>query len=152
MEVPDRAAHRVRGIDESERAPGMAAGAGERDAVADRPEPHGDKSSQTAAVHFDPDVRRFRPLGEEMLHAPQVAQALFAHDAHEEQVVFGLDPGVLHRTQDGEHEHDAACVVADSGSEEGVPALTHRHVRAFGEHRVEVAAEADRPLTGTAAA
>ena len=78
-----------------------------------------------------------------MLHAAEVAQALLADDPDEVHVVVRLDPGFLHRAQHRQHHHQAAGVVPNAGGEESVAAPPHRHVGAFREDRVEVAAESD---------
>ena len=56
-----------------------------------------------------------RALGEQMPHAAQIAQSLFAHRADEQDVVTGLDASLFHGSNKTQEHRQAHRIVANAG-------------------------------------
>ena len=89
-------------------------------------------------------------LVEQVLHAAQVAQALFADVADEGDRARRLHVARLERADDGEDHGQAAAVVADARPANHGALLRGLDVGALGEHGVEVRGEHEVRARGRA--
>ncbi len=140
VEVDHRLRHGGHGIDQAEGAVGVAAGTLEGDLVTPGPHALVHHPVGVGAVHGEEggDLALVPALGEQVARAAQVARALLAHIAHEQDVGLGLDLGGVQGAHIGQQGGEAAGVVADAGRHEPVALAMDLHVGAFGEHRVLV--------------
>jgi hypothetical protein len=90
--------------------------------------------------------------GQQVPHAAQVALALLAHGADEENRALGLNPRLVERARDGEQRRQPAAVVGHAGRAHQPRRLApHEAVRPLGEDRVEVRAQDEQRLSGAPA-
>ena len=83
-------------------------------------------------------------LLEEVADAAQVAQALLADRAHEEDVALRPQSGRVHGADVLEKGREPGRVVADARRVEPGAFPSHLHVRAFGKHGVEMGGDHDQ--------
>src|SRR5215471_13131187 len=98
----------------------MSAIAAHRDFIATAAEALGDDGVGTRAIYHNEGCNRRRPprLLIDVAHAAQIALALFADIADEQQWRAVFDFGRGERSGDGEQSRDAGRVVGDAGSVE----------------------------------
>src|SRR6266545_7112531 len=80
-------------------------------------------------------------LIKEVLHTPQIPQALFPNRRDERDGAVRLSAAPGERPYDGEQHGQAAAVIADAGSPDDVALTRSSNRRVFWKHRVEVRAE-----------
>ncbi len=117
-EVGEAVAEDDDGIGSTGVGPGVSSGTGDGDAKAPAAEGAGDDGAAAAAFEDDGcgDAIAVGGAGEQMAHAAQVADALFADVCGEEDGDGWLDLGVTERGGEGEQTGEAGGVVADAGS------------------------------------
>jgi hypothetical protein len=105
------------GIEGAGIGPGVAARAGDGDAVAEAAESTGDDGGAAAAFERDGggDACAVGAALEEMTHAAEIAFSFFAYVGGEEDGDGRCDVGVAKSGGDGEQAGEASGVVADAG-------------------------------------
>ena len=129
----------------------MAAGSLERDAVAAAADRDvGDVHAGAVDRHEAIDLILQRHA-EQLFHAAQVAESLFADVRDERDRPGRLDLRLLHLADDRDDDGEAAAVVADPGPVQHGALPLHLHVRAFRKDRVQVRRNHDARARGAAA-
>ena len=107
--------------------------------------------AQPGAVHRNELVDlALQAVEEQALHAAQVAEAFFADVGDEGDGARRLDVRLVQRANHGEHDREAAAIVADAGAFHDVAFASDFDVGAFRENRVEVRAEDQVGMRGLA--
>jgi hypothetical protein len=132
--------HRRHGVDDPEGAVAVAAGPLEGHAVAPRADgPVGDaRGLQPVHGEEGRDAVLVLPLGEQVADAAQVARALLADVADEQDVPLRADLGRVERADVAQQHREGVAVVADAGRMQPGPLAADLHVRALGEDGVQV--------------
>jgi hypothetical protein len=141
VDFGDGAPHGLDGIGHAEGAVAVAAGPFERDLVAVAADADvGD--AEAGAIHRDELVDlSFEAVEEEALHAAQVAQAFLADIGDEGDGAGGFHVALVEGADDGEHDGQAAAIVADAGAFEDRPARVTLTSVPSGKDGVEVGGE-----------
>ena len=137
VDARDRAAHRVDRARQPEGVEAVPAGALEVDLVAMAARAHRYDVVAVARLQAEHAVD-LRVVAEQRLHAAQVAQALLADAADEQQVADGGELVVLQRLQPRQQHREAARVVGDAGCVPLAVLLLDLDVGAGREHGVQV--------------
>ncbi len=99
--------------------PGVATGAACRNTEATAAESLVDDAAEPASINGNEGsgVSERAALGEQVLHAPQIAGSFFAHREGEENRVMGLDVRMDESAQHDEPDRQPTRVVGDAGTE-----------------------------------